>query len=418
MASPCDNRLAVNIKSLPILSDINKGDLLIVETPEGTNILDFRNFLITLDNTTFGSTFLAYGTQIKTLSADLTSYTQDISSVVDLHSVSIINLDKQVTTLTEAISTGIGVIPTNANIRISLDSTTATSTTNISSGSTLYIHPYRGSNISLYDTTLKQWVSYNFTEKQSQELIDTTSTIETPLAGNTNYDIFLQYKDDEYIVTFDPWQSSQSGVAGFQNRTYIDNVCVHKLNYSKRLIGCIRLTSAGISEQTFGGRDVGGFACNQLVWNAQNQVPVNCWGFESGTYTAVVPSNGWTGWRKVNPSTKSGLQHRFTFITGEMDSVNLISQVYPNYSVNVTVPVVYTGIAVNTESDAPSLDQGQLVSELRGSDVTPRAQILKAFSPGFHTLQMLENINGPAGATIIMNENHTNQTGYIVSLTM
>lgn len=83
MASPCDNRLTVNIKKLPIISDINKGDFLIVETIEGTNILDFRNFLITLDNTTFGPTFLDYGTKINTISANLALSVDDLGVRTD-----------------------------------------------------------------------------------------------------------------------------------------------------------------------------------------------------------------------------------------------------------------------------------------------------------------------------------------------
>jgi hypothetical protein len=83
MASPCDNRLTVNIKNLPIVTDINKGDFLIVETSEGTNILDFRNFLITLDNTTFAPTFLDYNTRINTVSADLNTINNTLSTSIN-----------------------------------------------------------------------------------------------------------------------------------------------------------------------------------------------------------------------------------------------------------------------------------------------------------------------------------------------
>lgn len=83
MASPCDNRLTVNIKNLPIVTDINKGDFIIVETSEGTNILDFRNLLITLDNTTFSPTFLNYSTQINTLCASLATTSSVFSAAID-----------------------------------------------------------------------------------------------------------------------------------------------------------------------------------------------------------------------------------------------------------------------------------------------------------------------------------------------
>lgn len=44
----------LNIKELPVINDIVPGDFMIIETPSSTSIIDFQNFLITLDNTTFG----------------------------------------------------------------------------------------------------------------------------------------------------------------------------------------------------------------------------------------------------------------------------------------------------------------------------------------------------------------------------
>ena len=45
----------VNIKNLPEISGINAGDLLIVETPNGTSIIDFENFIIPKSNVTFAN---------------------------------------------------------------------------------------------------------------------------------------------------------------------------------------------------------------------------------------------------------------------------------------------------------------------------------------------------------------------------
>ena len=45
----------INIKNLPETEQINNGDYLIVETPAGTNILNFENFIITAANTTFSN---------------------------------------------------------------------------------------------------------------------------------------------------------------------------------------------------------------------------------------------------------------------------------------------------------------------------------------------------------------------------
>jgi len=71
MASTTPNSLYVNIKELPSINDINNGDFLIVETPDGTNIIDYQDFFITLQNTTFESTIVNLQTDTQTLSTDL-----------------------------------------------------------------------------------------------------------------------------------------------------------------------------------------------------------------------------------------------------------------------------------------------------------------------------------------------------------
>lgn len=69
MASTTKNNLYVNIKELPVISDVNNGDFLIVETDVGTSIIDFQDFLITLDNTTFKYTFNNLQTTVQALSS-------------------------------------------------------------------------------------------------------------------------------------------------------------------------------------------------------------------------------------------------------------------------------------------------------------------------------------------------------------
>lgn len=61
----------VNIKELPPVDQINPGDLLIVETEAGTSILDFSNFIIGLENTTFSSIISTNVTDISTLQSQV-----------------------------------------------------------------------------------------------------------------------------------------------------------------------------------------------------------------------------------------------------------------------------------------------------------------------------------------------------------
>jgi len=70
----------LNIKELPEINDVINGDFMIIETSSGTSIIDYQNFLVTLDNTTFGdliaqntTNITALSTSFNTLSSELTA---------------------------------------------------------------------------------------------------------------------------------------------------------------------------------------------------------------------------------------------------------------------------------------------------------------------------------------------------------
>jgi hypothetical protein len=414
MASPCDNRLTVNIKKLPIINDISSGDFLIVETTDGTNILDFRNFLITLDNTTFGSTFLDYSTRIDTISANLALSASDLGLKTNANTSSILILNEQVDSLSAITDTIANGFPNTADIRISLDSTKPVPTEDVTSSETLYVYPYRGDKVSLYDTVLKRWVTHTIT-KISQPLVDTSNDQDTPLAGNTNFDVYLQSTDGVLEVSFEPWSNSTAGNNGPQNRKYIDGVCVHTSNEGKRLIGCIRTTDPGTSEQTFGGSDIGGVPSKQFVWNAQNRLPVSCVSWETSTYTAVNPTGATnTGWRKVNPTAGNGTNYRFSFILGDISRVDMVGQVYANSS-SATAIGAYTSFVVNSETDNTPNVRELTIPEFTGTNVTPTSHLMKVFEPGYHFCQMVEKYYC-SGITVNINETTANQTGFIASV--
>jgi len=70
----------VSINQLPVTNQITDGDFLIVQTPNATNRLDFSDFVIGLDNTTFKNTIETNTTDIEALSADIETNTTDIET--------------------------------------------------------------------------------------------------------------------------------------------------------------------------------------------------------------------------------------------------------------------------------------------------------------------------------------------------
>ena len=89
---PCvDNKsLIYNIKELPETFSVSDGDLLLIETEEGTNIMDFANFVIGLDNTTFGTTITQHTTDIDSLSSNFVSLSNQVNTDMSDLSASVV----------------------------------------------------------------------------------------------------------------------------------------------------------------------------------------------------------------------------------------------------------------------------------------------------------------------------------------
>ncbi len=81
---PCVDKkdLIYNIKELPETFSIAAGDMLVVETDDGTNILDFNNFVIGLDNTTFGTTITQHSADLNNLYSEFETLSTEVETQV------------------------------------------------------------------------------------------------------------------------------------------------------------------------------------------------------------------------------------------------------------------------------------------------------------------------------------------------
>lgn len=87
---------AKNIKELPQSDAMGTGDYFLIETPAGTQLLDFENFVIDQDNTTFAAELQ---TNVTTLSTAMTSVSAAVDMTNEDSSIYIVN-----TSLTESIN--------------------------------------------------------------------------------------------------------------------------------------------------------------------------------------------------------------------------------------------------------------------------------------------------------------------------
>jgi hypothetical protein len=103
METKGDN-IYVNIKELPQLDEVQPGDLLIVETDTGTNVIDFSNFILPPENVTFYGEIVQLQTEVETLSTIVDNTTINLILTANALNVALANTIANTTTQIEAFS--------------------------------------------------------------------------------------------------------------------------------------------------------------------------------------------------------------------------------------------------------------------------------------------------------------------------
>jgi hypothetical protein len=363
--SSCDNNVYINIRDLPQVFNVTGGDFLVVENAQGTSIIDFKDIIITADQTTFGTGLSALGTTVNTLSSEL-----------------------------KVVSNA--ALPGIMNVRLSLDPNTPTPTVSLtgSNASTLYIHPFKGDTVTLYDTSLSAWNAYSFNSTIGKSLIDIC-----PIA-NTCYDIYLSIVNDAFEVTSRPWSNQNAGPNDFTASTetkFIDGIALHPTDSTKRLIGSLRTTIAGNSEYSFGttaSQGVSGSHPKFFVWNMYNREPVpfsiiDNRGIDQGWTTTTLGQNASAN----GPFEKFGgtSDNKVSFISRESVMINLNSTHYVQ-GVSLSAYNYYFTYSLNQET--PTV--GQLLANTPGlpilEQVTNQAMTNSAslrVLPGYNFVQLV-----------------------------
>ena len=322
-----------------------------------------------------------------------------------------------------------GVSPLLCGFRLSLDPNSPVPTNNRigTFANTLWLHPYNGSLFSLYDNVTNNWNSFRLTGPASVSLAG--------LAADRNHDIYL-YKNASGTVSLEiqAWPANHGPGGAPPTRQFQDNVIVKSGDPTKRFVGCLRTTEvAGQSEQSFMGYADGGFHSRQYLWNAQSKINVMSAGFDIQEYTITgLGPIGDTGIRRANQATASnaGRNNRFSFIVGDTTGVDVVGQIYPQFTSSPNQIITHCVFGVNEETDPYATTIGnyaQLVGETRGSDSICRAHLKSNFNPGYHYIQLFERVQtGATGTVVNMNQGpstsginiNTNKTGLLANLTI
>ena len=129
------------------------------------------------------------------------------------------------------------------NFRLTLASNTPVMTSEVLAATTLYLTPYIGNRIALYNGT-----SWDVIE--SNEVNISLSTV----AADTNYDVFAYNNSGTVTLELLAWTSSGAGTSARATAlAYQEGVLVKSGTATRRYVGTIRGSASGQCQFSFGG---------------------------------------------------------------------------------------------------------------------------------------------------------------------
>lgn len=267
------------------------------------------------------------------------------------------------------------------NCRISLSSTSAVPSGN-QSGSTLYLHPYNGNELALYDNITGRWRVRRFSTVLPFSLAAAN-------VANTNYDVYLYDTNPTdpvngvFALEYVAWGGDRTPPA----RSNQDGIQVKNGEATKRLIGVIRTTSAGNSIVDLGGVINGSGSANypkMYLANLYNLYDVSSRYFFGNSWN--VQNAGWgTVPSSVYPTTV-----RCAFVQASQTLVTSFLDLY--YNDTTAASICYVAPGINTTS-GPPVDA--FYGECQSNNTTVGSQWARSLSPGMNEIYYLyKQFNG------------------------
>jgi len=264
------------------------------------------------------------------------------------------------------------------NLRLSLSSTSAVPSSD-QSGSTLYVHPWNGNEIALYEPSglYPRWYVLKF------DTITIPSFSLSSLAANTLYDIYL-YNSGTLLTPvlaadFSPWVNDSTP----PSRGYKDGIPHKSGEAGKRLVGVIRTTTAGNSTISLGGVVSGsgssGFPKVYLanLYNLYDARAVYFFG-DSWDY----PTLSWA----TPPSSVYPVAPRVSFVQANNTLVTAFLDIYNNPLSSPYECVIYVAPGIDSTTAPPDdafYGECQLINTTAGS------QWARSLTPGLHNIYYL-----------------------------
>lgn len=258
--------------------------------------------------------------------------------------------------------------PMTCECRLTLTTATPVTASDVTAATTIYLTPYRGNRIALYDGA--KWILRTFTELSIALGSD---------AANTNYDVFAYDNNGVAAIERLAWTNDTTRATGL---AVLDGVYIKGGTVTRRYIGTYRTTgSVGQTEDS---------AAKRFVWNYQNRVTRTLKvleGTDSWNYTTAT-------FRQANNSTANQVAVVVGVAEVPIDVRVVAMAANTNAGVGVTVAIGEDG--VNPHADCVRFS---LSIPVANYNVGPMAILTKSPTAGYHYYTWLEHSSATGTTT-------------------
>jgi hypothetical protein len=289
--------------------------------------------------------------------------------------------------LSYAISSAIKSV---VNLRMSLSVNSAIPDVDQADSSDIYIHPYNGNEIALYNTSEQSWQIVSFSGVLARSLAPASSP-------STLYDVYLYNANaanpslaPNIQVEFIAWSNSQTP----PSRANQNGILCKLGDPTRRFVAVMRTTAAGTSRISLGGPIYGSDSANHprlYLANVYNLYDARATYFFGNSWN--VPTSG--NWQLV-PSSVYPVAPRISFVQTGKNLVTCFLDIYNNPGTaqpGVTSPAslayVAPGLNLNTVSGPIEPVSDAFYGETQGDNQTTGSQWARALTPGLHDVYYL-----------------------------
>ena len=258
--------------------------------------------------------------------------------------------------------------------RLSTETGVPVSTSDQSAKSTIYMTPYTGNQIALYDGSSK-WLVYATSE---------ISIALSSLTSAKNYDVFAYYTGS--AVALELSSAWTSNTARNDALTRQDGVLVKSGATTRRYLGTFRTTGTTTTEDSLTKR---------FLWNVANQVhkpmivleSTNTWNYTTDTI------------RQANASSSNQVE----YVTGDAASLIQARALAAVYLAGNSARAAKAGVGIDSTTTFSGIVQAGYVLSASGSYVPVTGSYIGYPGLGYHYLSW--NEKGPDGTAVWVGDN-------------